>query len=176
VSILNWHSDFLSYFSIVGEDIDWSGLRAAAVAIGIRKAARQAACDLPPDEQERFVQRAMKRCSREKWLVKAQQDKADAVATSTRTLSANVRSGADALAQTLTERRHNSALHLAKYAEQAGKNLAKSKGDLRFTRRFQQITSGRAALFPEDQPKAQVNVNVLNYEAIRPVEEPAQGA
>src|SRR5215470_63472 len=89
------------------EEIDWAGLRAAAVAIGIRKAARQAARDLPPDEQERFVQRAMKRCSRQKWLVKVQQDKADAVATSTRTLSANVRTGADALTQTLAERRHN---------------------------------------------------------------------
>jgi len=33
-------------------DVDWPGLRAAAVAIGIRKAARQAARDLPPDEQE----------------------------------------------------------------------------------------------------------------------------
>jgi hypothetical protein len=63
------------------EEIDWAGLRAAAVAIGIRKAARQAARDLPPDEQERFIQRAMKRCSREKWLVKSQQDKADAVVT-----------------------------------------------------------------------------------------------
>ena len=65
-----------------GEEIDWAGLRAAAVAIGIRPAARQAARDLPPDEQERFVQRAMKRCSRQKWLVKCQQDKADAIAAS----------------------------------------------------------------------------------------------
>jgi hypothetical protein len=47
-------------------DVDWAGLRAAAVAIGIRPAARQAARDLPPDEQERFVQRAMKGCSRQK--------------------------------------------------------------------------------------------------------------
>ena len=38
------------------EQIDWAGLRAAAIAIGIRKAARQAARDLPPDEQERFIQ------------------------------------------------------------------------------------------------------------------------
>ena len=37
------------------DEIDWAGLRAAAVAIGIRKAARQAARDLPPDEQERFL-------------------------------------------------------------------------------------------------------------------------
>jgi hypothetical protein len=76
-------------------EIGWPGLRAAAVAVGIRKAARQAARDLPPDEQERFVQRAMKRCSREKWLVKSEQVRADAIVTSPGALSANVRNGAD---------------------------------------------------------------------------------
>jgi len=71
-----------------GEEIDWAGLRAAAVAIGIRPAARQAARDLPPDEQERFIQRAMKRCSRQKWLVKSEQVKADAASMSSTALSA----------------------------------------------------------------------------------------
>ena len=150
--------------------VDWSGLRAAAVAIGIRKAARQAARDLPPDEQERFVQRAMKRCSREKWLVKAQQDKADAVATSPTALSANVRTGADALAQILSERRQESIVHLSKYAVQAGKRLADSNGDLKNARAFQQITSGRAQLFPQTQPESRVQVNVLSFAAIKPVE------
>ena len=84
-------------------DVDWPGLRAAAVAVGIRKAARQAARDLPPVEQERFVQRAMKRCSREKWLVKARQDKADAAATCPTALSGTVRTRADALANALTD-------------------------------------------------------------------------
>ena len=69
----------LSFITLRREEIDWAGIRAAAVAIGIRRAARQAARDLLPDEQERFMQRAMKRCSRERWLVKSQQDKADAV-------------------------------------------------------------------------------------------------
>ena len=128
MSILNWHSDFLSYFSIVGEDIDWSGLRAAAVAIGIRKAARQAARDLPQDEQERFVQRAMKRCSREKWLVKAQQDKADAVATSTRTLSANVRTGADALLNALAEDSQATRIAAARAHRKATEHAAKLSG------------------------------------------------
>src|SRR5262245_17044895 len=84
-------------------DVDWPGLRAAAVAVGIRKAARQAARDLPPDEQERFVQRAMKRCSREKWLVKSRQVKADVVAMSSSALSANVRKGSDVLSEILEE-------------------------------------------------------------------------
>jgi len=152
-------------------DVDWTGLRAAAVAVGIRKAARQAARDLPPDEQERFVQRAMKRCSREKWLVKAQQDKAAAAAASARTLSANVRSGADALAQTLSERRQESIVHLSKYAVDAGKQLAKSRGNLEHARKFQAIAAGRANLFPEDQPSTQIQVNVLSFAAVKMEEE-----
>jgi len=85
------------------EEIDWAGLRAAAVAIGIRPAARQAARNLPPDEKERFVQRAMKRCSREKWLVKSQQDKTDAIVMFPTALSANVRKGSDVLSEVLAE-------------------------------------------------------------------------
>src|SRR5215471_9347949 len=60
----------LYLFALRRDEIDWAGLRAAAVAVGIRQAARQAARDLPLDERERFVQRAMKRCSRQKWLAK----------------------------------------------------------------------------------------------------------
>src|SRR5215510_11851290 len=91
----------LCFVTLNGEEIDWAGLRAAAVAIGIRQAARQAARDLPPDERERFVQRAMKRCSRQKWLIKSRQDKADALTTSANALSANVRKGSDVLSEVL---------------------------------------------------------------------------
>ena len=85
------------------EEIDWPGIRAAAVAIGIRRAARQAALHLPPDEKERFVQRAMRRCSRQRWLLKSQQDKADALVMSPSALSANVRRGSDVLSEVLAE-------------------------------------------------------------------------
>ena len=101
------------------EEIDWPGLRAAAVAIGIRQAARQAARDLPPDEQERFVQRAMKRCSRENWLAKAQQDKADAVAMSPTALSANVRKGSDVLSEVLAEDSRATRIGLSAAARKA---------------------------------------------------------
>ena len=110
------------------EDIDWSGLRAVAVAIGIRPAARQAARDLPPDEQERFIQRAMKRCSREKWLVKAQQDKADALVTSPSALSANVRNGVDALSETLAEDSRETRIGLSAAARKAAKTFAAMPG------------------------------------------------
>ena len=117
------------YFAVSREEIDWAGLRAAAVAIGIRKAARHAARDLPPNEQDRFVQRAMKRCSREKWLVKSQQDKADAVVTSPNALSANVRNGADVLSEVLAEDSRETRIGLSAAARKAAEHLAASKAD-----------------------------------------------
>ena len=113
---------------VSSEEIDWPGLRAAAVAIGIRKAARQASRDLPPDEQERFVQRAMKRCSRQKWLVKSQQDRADAVVTSPRALSANVRKGADVLSEILAEDSRETRIGLSAAARKAAETFAKMPG------------------------------------------------
>ena len=110
------------------EEIDWAGLRAAAVAIGIRPAARQAAQDLPPDERERFVQRAMKRCSREKWLVKSRQDKADALIACSTALSANVRKGADVLSETLAEDSRETRIGLSAAARKAAATFAKMPG------------------------------------------------
>jgi hypothetical protein len=111
------------------KEIDWAGLRAAAVTVGIRKAARAAARDLGPDEQKRFVQRAMKRCSRQKWLVKSQQDKADAVVTSATTLSANVRTGSDVLSDLLAEDSRETRLGLSAAARKAAETLAKMPGE-----------------------------------------------
>jgi hypothetical protein len=118
----------LSFVTLRHEEIDWSGLRAAAVAIGIRPAARQAALHLPPDERERFVQRAMKRCSREKWLVKCQQDKADAVVMSPTALSANVRKGADVLSEILAEDSRETRIGLSAAARKAAETFAKMPG------------------------------------------------
>jgi hypothetical protein len=149
------------------KQIDLPGLRAAAVAIGIRAAARQAARDLPPDERERFVQRAMKRCSRQKWLVKAQQQKANAVATSPTALSANVRTGADALAETLNERRDKSRLHLSQYVVDGSGRAAKSKGDLSIAPRVRDLSAIYGDVWPEQPPESISTVNVLGFAAIR---------
>jgi hypothetical protein len=118
----------LCFVTLRREEIDWAGLRAAAVAIGIRRAARQAAQDLPPDEKERFVQRAMKRCSRQKWLVKSQQDKVDAVAMSPTTLSADVRKGSDVLNEVLAEDSRATRIGLSAAARKAAETLAKMPG------------------------------------------------
>src|SRR5215467_722914 len=153
-------------------DVDWSGVRAAAVALqSVRLAAIKASAHLPPDEQRRFVERVNKRAYRERWLDKAR------VLSKPRDngslpLSKPVQTGADAIAQILSERRQESVVHLSKYAADAGKRLAESKGDLKNARSFQQIAAGRANLFPKGQPQRQVNVQVLSFAAIKPLEGP----
>ena len=147
------------------EEIDWAGLRAAAVAIGIRKAARQAARDLPPHEQERFVQRAMKRCSREKWLVKSQHDKAEAILTSSTALSANVRNGADVLADVLATRKGETKLHLSKYALAASQEAAEHLQKLKITRQVKEIAQTAKEIWPDEREnvfQTLVNVNILD--------------
>jgi hypothetical protein len=148
------------------EDIDWPGLRAAAVAIGIRPAARQAALDLPPDEQERFIQRAMKRCSRQKWLVKSQQDKADAIATSPNTLSANVRKGADVLSETLAEDSRETRIGLSAAARKAAETFAKMPGSkaIKHARAHGNVTRSASVLHGWDDKGNRIpfSLNVLN--------------
>jgi hypothetical protein len=148
------------------QDIDWPGLRAAAVAIGIRPAARQAARDLPPDEQERFIQRAMKRCSREKWLVKSQKDKADAVVTSPSALSANVRKGADVLSEILAADSRETRIGLSAAARKAAETFAKMPGSkvIKHAQAHRHMTASSSGLhgWQADQAGVSFNLNVLN--------------
>lgn len=148
------------------EEIDWAGLRAAAVAVGIRQAARQAARDLSPDEQERFVQRAMKRCSREKWLDKSQQDKADAVVTSPTALSANVRKGSDVLSEILAEDSRETRIGLSAAARKAAETLAKMPGSkvIKHAQAHRHLTASASVLHSWDDKGNPIpfTLNVLN--------------
>jgi hypothetical protein len=151
------------------QDIDWAGLRAAAVAIGIRPAARQAARDLPPDEQERFIQRAMKRCSRQKWLVKSQQDKADAVVTSPSALSANVRKGSDVLSEILAEDSRETRINLSAAARKAAETLAKMPGSkvIKHAQAHRHMTASSSVLHGWDDKGNPIpfSLNVLNIDS-----------
>jgi hypothetical protein len=153
------------------EEIDWVGLRAAAVAIGIRPAARQAARSLPPDEQERFVQRAMKRCSREKWLAKAQQDKADALATSSTALSANVRKGSDVLSDVLAEDSRATRLGLSAAARRAAETLAKMPGSkvIKHAQAHRHMTASSSVLHSWDEKGNPIpfTLNMLNINSLQ---------
>jgi hypothetical protein len=159
----------LSQRSNCPQDIDWSGLRAAAVAIGIRPAARQAAHDLPPHERERFIQRAMKRCSREKWLVKSQQDKGHAIVTSPTALSANVRKGADVLSEILTEDSRETRIGLSSAARNAAETFANMPGGkvIKHAHAHRHITASASTLHGWDEAQARgqetlVSVQILN--------------
>jgi hypothetical protein len=70
----------------------------------------------------------MKRCSRQKWLVKAERDKADAVATSPSALSADVRKGSDVLSEILEEDSRETRIGLSAAARKAAEALAKMPG------------------------------------------------
>ena len=144
------------------EEIDWAGLRAAAVAIGIRPAARQAAHDLLPDEQERFVQRAMKRCSRGKWLAKAQQDKADAIVTCPGALSANVRNGADVLSDVLAEDSRETRLALSKAALRSARKV--KSVPVRTAKELRDLTAAASQIGEWDKlgGEGKITLNVLN--------------
>jgi hypothetical protein len=152
------------------EEIDWAGLRAAAVAIGIRPAARQAARGLPPDEQERFIQRAMKRCSREKWLAKAQQDKADAVATSPAALSANVRKGSDVLSEVLAENSRETRIGLSAAVRKAAETFANMSGVkiIKHAQAHRHVTASSSVLHSWDDKGNQIpfTLNVLNINSL----------
>ncbi len=93
--------------------IDWPGIRAAAVTIGVRKAARQAGRDLPPDEQERLVYRALKRSQREGWVTASEQVKADATPQG-KPLSSHVLNGVDLLRETMSEDDRETKLSLSR--------------------------------------------------------------
>jgi hypothetical protein len=155
---------------LIREEIDWAGLRAAAVAIGIRRAARQAAQDLPPDEQERFIQRAMKRCSRQKWLAKSEQDKADAVLTSPTALSANVRNGSDVLSEVLAEDSRETRIGLSAAARKAAETLAKMPGSkvLKHAQAHRHMTASASQLHSWDDKGNRVpfTLNMLNLNSL----------
>ena len=138
--------------------------------IGIRRAARQAAHDLPPDERERFVQRAMKRCSREKWLAKAQQDKADAIVTSPTALSANVRKGADVLSEILAEDSRATRIGLSAAARKAAETFANMPGSkvIKHAQAHRHVTASSSLLHGWDDKGNQIpfTLNVLNINSL----------
>jgi hypothetical protein len=84
----------------MNQQIDWPGIRAAAVAIGnVYEAARRAAIDLPADEVRRFVERVSRRSRREHWLAPV----CPAPGLNKKPMSGLVRNGADCLATELAD-------------------------------------------------------------------------
>ena len=121
-------------------------------------------------KQERFVQRAMKRGSREKWLAKAQQDKADAVATSPTALSANVRKGSDVLSEVLAEDSRATRIGLSAAARKAAETLAKMPGAkvIKHAQAHRHMTASSSVLHSWDDKGNQIPfaLNMLNINSL----------
>ena len=146
------------------EEIDWVGLRAAAVAIGVREAARRAAADLPPDEQRRFVERALKRSSREHWLeIKAAPKPPE---RNEKPMSANVRKGSDVLSEVLAEDSRETRIGLSAAARKAAETLAKMPGSkvIKHAQAHRHLTASSSVLHGWDDKGNPIpfTLNVLN--------------
>lgn len=107
------------------DDIDWSGIRAASVSVGVREAARQAARNLSSDEQERFVFRVLKRSQREGWVTAIAEAKASVIVQNAMPMSSVVLKGSEALAHTLLEDGNATKLAGMKYARRTTEYAAR---------------------------------------------------
>jgi len=112
----------------------------------------------------------MKRCSRQKWLVKSQQDKADAMVTSPAALSANVRKGCDVLSEILAEDSRATRIGLSAAARKAAETFAKMAG-VKVIKRAQahrHMTASSSVLHSWDDKGNPIpfTLNVLNINSL----------
>jgi hypothetical protein len=146
-------------------NIDWSGLKCAAIALNsVQEAARQAAVNLPDIERRRFVERVNKRAYRERWLDKARAISKPNVAAA-KPLSNFVQSGSDTLANTLASRLNASRLNLSSYVVDASDKSARSKGDHKLARSTREVATIMEKVWPnekEQNSNTLVSVQILN--------------
>lgn len=80
-------------------------------------------------------------------------------------LSANVRSGADVLADVLATRKSETKLHLSKYALEASQEAAEHSEKLKITRQVKEISQTASEVWPEERDQYRqtlVNVTILD--------------
>ena len=112
----------------------------------------------------------MKRCSRQKWLAKSQQAKADAVAMSPAALSADVRNGADVLSETLAEDSRETRISLSRAARKAAETFAKMPGSkiIKHAQAHRHMTASAGVLHSWDDKGNRIpfSLNVLNINSL----------
>jgi hypothetical protein len=113
----------------------------------------------------------MKRCSREKWLVKAQQDKADAVLMSPSALSADVRKGSDVLSEVMAEDSRATRIGLSAAARKAAQTFAKMPGSkvIKHAQAHRHMTASSSVLHSWDDKGNPIpfTLNVLSIDSIQ---------
>lgn len=155
--------------------IDWSGIRAAAVTIGVREAGRQASSHLPKEEQNRFVERVMKRSQREGWITHVNSLTAQPN-DKEKPLSANVRTGSNAILQHLIQAKDKSRTNLAKYVLNGSKVAARSRSPLSDAGKVKDLAAVMEKVWPEEKQDVHndlhigvlaqhANIQVLNRQA-----------
>ena len=130
------------------DEIDWPGLRAAAIALNsVRLAATKASQNLPPDEQRRFVERVNKRAYRERWMDKARAMSQPKIAGAL-PLSKNVQTGSDVLSDILAEDSRETRIDLSAAARKAAGTLAKMPGSkiIKHAQAHKHVTASSAIL------------------------------
>src|ERR1700757_1881681 len=112
----------------------------------------------------------MKRCSGEKWLFKAQQDKADAVVMSPTALSANFRKGSDVLSEVLAEDSRATRIGLSAAARKAAETFAKMPGAkvIKHAQAHRHMTASSSVLHSWDEKGNPIpfTLNVRNINSI----------
>src|SRR5215469_13280657 len=113
-------------------NVDWPAVRVLAVAVGVREAARQMGIS-----QDAVRQRS----KREGWMISAKSAEQRALAKAVTSVSPNVLSPADALANVLSECKHRSRLGLSVYTASAAQQAADSGGDLRLAHNVRDVAA-----------------------------------
>jgi uncharacterized protein (DUF1499 family) len=112
----------------------------------------------------------MKRCSREKWLAKAQQDKADAVAMCPTALSANVRKGSDVLSDALAEDSRATRIGLSAAARKAAETFSEMPGAkvIKHAQAHRHVTASSSVVHGWDDKGNPIpfTLNVLNINSL----------
>jgi len=102
----------------------------------------------------------MKRCSRQKWLAKAHQAKADAILTSPRSLSANVRDGAAVLTNALQDVKKSQRSTFPNTSQTLPSTLHGAAGASRSPRQPRMSFKVRAGVWPETAQAAGLDLEV----------------
>ncbi len=140
--------------------IDWSGIRAAAVSIGVRAAARQAAIGLEPAEVKRFEDRVRQRATREKWC-------APVAIMSPRLTREGIRSplvanGAQIMANSLASDERDTRAGLAKFAKKAIGAMNKSVHPVKYTKEAHEVARTAAIVHRWDAKEQSAGNVVVN--------------
>jgi hypothetical protein len=146
-------------------NVDWSAVRVLAVAVGVREAARQMGIS-----QDAVRQRS----KREGWMISVKSAQQRALSKPVTSLSPDVLSPADALANVLRECKHRTKLGLSKYAAEAAERAGESDGDLGLSRNVRNVAAVHSSLWPEETGnKPLLSIGILTGQ-YQPTEAPKQ--